>query len=95
MDAPALQRHRIERIRREPKRRRLTVVARLRADAERCGGSSSPRPSCTTSPAPEPDDHIKLFVPDPASPGGVAMRDYTPRAFDAGRGNAHGRLRPA
>ena len=32
------------------------------------------------------DDHIKVFAPDPASPQGVAMRDYTPRAFDiAGR----------
>jgi NADPH-dependent ferric siderophore reductase len=30
------------------------------------------------------DDHVKLFVPD--GEGGVCMRDYTPRAFDAAAG---------
>ncbi|PWR20104.1 NADPH-dependent ferric siderophore reductase [Zavarzinia compransoris] len=29
------------------------------------------------------DDHVKIFLPDPASPGGTSMRDYTPRYFDA------------
>ncbi len=35
--------------------------------------------------SPSPDDHIELFLPDPANPGQQVMRDYTPRAFDAAR----------
>jgi NADPH-dependent ferric siderophore reductase len=35
--------------------------------------------------SPSPDDHIKLFLPDPANAGQQVMRDYTPRAFDAAR----------
>jgi NADPH-dependent ferric siderophore reductase len=81
MDAPAPQIHRIERIRREPKPRRLTV-----ADAHWVTPKmhrivfASPELADFASAA--PDDHIKLIVPDPAAPGGVAMRDYTPRAYD-------------
>lgn len=32
------------------------------------------------------DDHVKLFVPDPASEDGEARRDYTPRSFDTAAG---------
>ena len=32
------------------------------------------------------DDHVKLFFPDPAAPGGEpAMRDFTPRRYDPQR----------
>lgn len=31
--------------------------------------------------APGPADHVKLFFPDPASPGETVSRDYTPFAF--------------
>lgn len=84
MDAD-LQRHRIERIRREPKRRSLSVVrAFALTPAMRRIEFASPELHDFASAG--ADDHIKLFVADPASPSGVAMRDYTPRAFDAGRG---------
>ncbi len=36
-----------------------------------------------------PDDHVKLFVPNPVTAGGngnPCMRDYTPRAFDPMQG---------
>lgn len=34
-----------------------------------------------------PDDHVKLFIDDPAHPGQVCARDYTPRAFDSSLGH--------
>lgn len=71
---------RIERMRHELVRRNLTVKAAARI---------SPSMLRLTLAGPElagflsaaPDDHLKLMVPDGA--GGVAMRDYTPRRFDA------------
>ncbi len=82
MDPAAPQIHRIERIRREPKRRRLTVAdAHWVTPKMRRIVLASPELADFASAA--PDDHVKLFVPDPGSPGGVAKRDYTPRAFDA------------
>ena len=82
MDAPAPQIHRTQRIRREPKRRRLTVAsAHWVTPKMRRIVLASPELADFASAA--PDDHIKLIVPDPASPGGVVMRDYTPRAYDA------------
>ena len=33
-----------------------------------------------------PDDHVKLFFPQPDGAEPVPMRDYTPRRFDAGTG---------
>jgi NADPH-dependent ferric siderophore reductase len=32
------------------------------------------------------DDHVKLFFPEPAAAGGLAMRDFTPRRYDAAAG---------
>ena len=68
------------------RRRRLTIVEKqqlaphylaLRLHGEDWEGFHSAAP----------DDHIKLFVPDgPLENGKPAMRDYTPRAFDAARG---------
>jgi NADPH-dependent ferric siderophore reductase len=77
-------RHRAERFRQEPKRRRLTVerATRLTPNMLRVEFSS---PALSDFSSRSPDDHIKLFLPDPASPQGRCMRDYTPRAFDAAR----------
>ncbi|WP_119306233.1 siderophore-interacting protein [Cohaesibacter haloalkalitolerans] len=69
----------VERVRHELKRRDLEVlsVERLTPAMVRVtlGGESL---ADFTSLA--PDDHIKLFVPDAS--GMMAMRDYTPRAYD-------------
>lgn len=71
---------RIERVRHELKRRRLTVTAiealtpnmiRIALGGEELEGFTSLSAG----------DHIKIFVPD--GEGGVAMRDYTPRRYDA------------
>lgn len=78
----ALPRHRIDRIRREPRRRVVTVTAitelgpRMRR-IEFSGADLADFESLA------PDDHVKLFLPDPGAPDGIAMRDYTPRRFDA------------
>ena len=79
------QRHRIERIRREPKaatdaRLRLDTVTpkmrRIEFASPELADFVQPRRRTTTS---------RCSSPDPAAPQGVAMRDYTPRAFDAAR----------
>jgi NADPH-dependent ferric siderophore reductase len=73
------ERHQVTRIRRERRRRALTVTSTERLSPHMLR-------LCFTSPdladfeSAAADDHVKLFVPDGA--GGVAMRDYTPRAFD-------------
>lgn len=75
---PQIERHRME-----PRRRRLTVAAVHRL-------SPAMLRLVLTGPALEgfasmsPDDHIKVFVPD--GTGGTAMRDYTPRRYDAAAG---------
>jgi NADPH-dependent ferric siderophore reductase len=78
-------RHQIERFRQEPKRRSLTVesVTRLTPKMLRVTLTS---PDLRDFVSLSPDDHIKVFLPDPKSPRGMEMRDYTPRAFDAARG---------
>jgi NADPH-dependent ferric siderophore reductase len=78
-------RHRIERVRQEPKRRRLTVesVTQLTPIMRRVTLSS---PELRDFVSRSPDDHIKLFFADAHAPRGEAMRDYTPRAFDAALG---------
>lgn len=80
-------RHRIDRIRREPKRRVVTVsaIADLGPRMRRIEFSGAGLAGFESAAS---DDHIKLFFPDPASPGGMVMRDYTPRRFDA----SHNRL---
>ncbi len=85
MAEPATTRHAIERVRREPKRRRLTVesVEALTPKMRRIVLTSPELADFVSLGA---DDHIKVFAPDAGTPQGVAMRDYTPRAFDAVRG---------
>lgn len=82
MTHPDPRRHTIERIRQEPKRRLLSVL-----EVE----DLTPRMRRITLTGPDlrdfqsvgADDHVKILLPDPANPGTLAMRDYTPRAFDA------------
>jgi NADPH-dependent ferric siderophore reductase len=84
-----VSRHQITRVRRETRRRTLTVTAveRLTPQMQRVR-FASPELSDFSSSA--PDDHIKLFVPATAEQGGDTagrcMRDYTPRAFDPAQG---------
>jgi NADPH-dependent ferric siderophore reductase len=75
-------RHQIERFRQEPKRRALTVV---RSDqvTPKMVRIEFTSPELADFSSRSPDDHIKLFLPDPSSAQGRCMRDYTPRAFDA------------
>ncbi len=74
-------RHVPTRFRQEPKRRTLRVLTLLdlTPHMRRIVFTS---PELADFDSPGPDDHIKLFVPDPSEPGGMAMRDYTPRSFD-------------
>ncbi|PPQ37931.1 NADPH-dependent ferric siderophore reductase, contains FAD-binding and SIP domains [Rhodoblastus acidophilus] len=75
-------RHTVERLRQEPKKRLLTVesVARLTPSMLRLTFTS---PQLADFVSHAPDDHVKLFLPDPNRPGETVLRDYTPRAFDA------------
>ncbi len=84
MDAAVAQRHRIERVRRETRRRMLTVrsVERLTPAMQRIVFGS---PDLSDFASDAPDDHIKLFLPKDGEPDGTVMRDYTPRAFDPDR----------
>lgn len=77
-------RHQTERFRHEPKRRLLTVetTSLLTPHMRRVTFTS---PDLADFASRSPDDHLKLFLPDPADPQRQVMRDYTPRAFDAGR----------
>lgn len=73
------QRHQIVRVRHELRRRLLTVasVERLTPHMARIGLTS---PELNNFVSPAYDDHIKLFFP---VDGELAMRDFTPRRFDA------------
>ena len=77
--------HHVERIRRQPKRRQVEVLEtrRLTPHMQRIVFAS---PDLADFESAGPDDHIRLLVPDAASPEGVASRDYTPRAFDPSTG---------
>lgn len=81
MTSESIALHAATRVRHELKRRTLTVIALLDITPHM-------RRIIFTSPdlgdfvSASPDDHIKVFVPDASEPGGLAMRDYTPRAFD-------------
>jgi NADPH-dependent ferric siderophore reductase len=74
-------RHQSERVRRDTRRRTLTVasVAALTPKMLRMEFTS---PDLADFFSGAPDDHVKLIVP---APGGEAMRDYTPRRFDPAR----------
>lgn len=76
-------RHQVTRIRRETRRRTLTVASSdfLSPHLLRLWFIS---PELTDFESAAPDDHIKLFVPSGAD--GVVARDYTPRLFDTAAG---------
>ena len=77
--------HQISRVRRDTRRRLLTVsdVQRITPRMQRISFQSTDLGDFESA---APDDHIKLFIPvsKPGSPGidSVCMRDYTPRKFD-------------
>lgn len=77
LDAPT--RHAINRVRRETRRRSLTVsaVEQLTPNMRRIHFNS---PDLHDFDSGSHDDHIKLFLP--LADGQACMRDYTPRAFD-------------
>lgn len=79
-----MQKHQFQRVRHETRRRALTVtdLTFLTPHMLRIGFIS---PDLHDFVSPSADDHIKLFFPVPE--GGVAMRDFTPRAFDAAQGS--------
>ena len=89
MNIETATRHQITRVRRDSRRRTLTVVAveRLTPQMQRIHFAS---PDLHDFHSGAPDDHVKLLLP--ASPtagdGGeeVCKRDYTPRAFDPAKG---------
>jgi NADPH-dependent ferric siderophore reductase len=79
-----MTKHDITRHRMEVRRRKLNVstkehitprMLRIRFTSDELQGFQSP----------SPDDHIKIFVPEKGG-AGQAMRDFTPRAFDADAG---------
>lgn len=78
----AAPRHPITRIRRETRRRTLSVetVERITPKMVRLRFAS---PDLADFESDAPDDHVKLFLPQADGGGeGRAMRDYTPRAFN-------------
>ena len=74
-------RHRVERFRQEPKRRKL-IVERIEELGPRMRRIEFISPDLIDFDSRSPDDHIKIFIADPAAGGEIAMRDYTPRRFD-------------
>src|SRR5882757_9916876 len=89
MNIETTSRHQTTRVRRESRRRTLTVaeVERLTPQMQRIRFSSSDLHDFDSS---APDDHVKLLLPAPLEHGsetdGVCKRDYTPRVFDPARG---------
>jgi NADPH-dependent ferric siderophore reductase len=83
-------RHELVRMRQEPRRRSLKVVGvQDITPAMRRVSFTSPELKDFSSAG--FDDHVKLFFPPPPGesgrgPGGMVMRDYTPRAFDREQG---------
>lgn len=77
-----MERHAIQRIRREPQRRVLEV-RRMEAVTPLMRRVVLGGPALAGFDSPAPDDHIKLFLP---TPGGMERRDYTPRAHDGAAG---------
>ena len=79
------ERHQVTRIRRETRRRGVTVTAvdRLSPNMVRIGFAGDDLRDFESTGA---DDHVKLFIPDAASNGSEARRDYTPRRFDTAAG---------
>lgn len=88
MSAVPSPRHAVTRVRREVRRRTLTVAA-VEALTPRMRRIRFTSPDLADFVSAAPDDHVKLFLPASAGDGGgvtqACMRDYTPRAFDPER----------
>jgi NADPH-dependent ferric siderophore reductase len=82
IDPPADIRHAVTRIRHET-RRRLLTVANVSDITPRMRRVELTSPDLAGFTSLSPDDHVKLFLPDPGALDGVVARDYTPRRFDA------------
>jgi len=81
-----MQRHQIARIRRDVRKRTLTVssIERLTPRMLRLGFTSTELRDFESA---AHDDHIKLFFPSTATADGKpCMRDFTPRTFDTKQG---------
>ncbi|NVB41093.1 siderophore-interacting protein [Pseudenhygromyxa sp. WMMC2535] len=72
-------RHQLELVRHELHRRMLTVT-RVEELTPRMRRIHFSDPGLSNFISLSPDDHVKIFLPD--AEGKLAMRDYTPRAFD-------------
>jgi len=81
-DTTLATRHQTERVRHDIKRRTLDVVAvdRIAPKMVRITLGGAALEGFTSLGF---DDHVKLFFPVPGSPDSPAMRDYTPRRYDA------------
>jgi NADPH-dependent ferric siderophore reductase len=81
---PPAGKHAVERVRHELKRRTLDVVAvtRLAPKMVRVTLGGADLAGFTSLGY---DDHVKLIFPSPDTPDQPAMRDYTPRRFDAAK----------
>jgi NADPH-dependent ferric siderophore reductase len=80
--------HQITRVRRETRLRELTV-AEVQALTPRMRRIRFTSPDLADFESAAPDDHIKLFIPNPLETEGrfpgMSMRDYTPRSFSPAR----------
>jgi NADPH-dependent ferric siderophore reductase len=81
---PRGPRHHVLKVRRETRRRLVTVAATERITPKMLRIRFTSR-DLHDFESLAPDDHVKLFVPNPAG-GDPCKRDYTPRTFDATRG---------
>lgn len=79
--------HEITRVRRETRRRKLTVAS-VEPLTPRMLRVRFASPDLRDFSSGAPDDHIKLFFPEPGAPEGAKppARDFTPRAFDPAAG---------
>ncbi len=77
-------RHHVTRVRRETRRRLITVSATemISPRMKRILFTSAALADFESA---APDDHVKLFFPNPATPLAPAARDFTPRSFDRTR----------
>ena len=75
-------RHAIRRVQHELRRRSL-IVSGVETLTPRMRRISFSTPELAGFHSPSPDDHVKLFFPQGGEEGEPAMRDFTPRAFDA------------
>jgi NADPH-dependent ferric siderophore reductase len=79
--AGAEQRHQVQRVRHDTRRRMLTVtgITSITPKMLRIEFTSHELADFVSS---APDDHVKVFLPASSAGGERCMRDYTPRSFN-------------